>query len=112
MLIVFSVTNRNAVTIDLWPVPVMVDVPLFAVVFMALLVGVLWGGVSAWLNGAKARRTARLKTRETDLAASETRRLKDRITALEAEARTADVDEKRRQVSGPDRGLPPPADAA
>ncbi len=108
MLIVFSVTNRDAITIDLWPFPISVDVPLFAVVFAALLLGVLWGGVSTWLNGAKARRLARLKAREAELAASENRRLKERIATLEAEARTS----QQQTAIDPGKGLPPPADAA
>ncbi len=107
LLIVFSVTNRDPVAIDLWPVPIMIDVPLIALVFAALLVGVVWGGISAWLNGSKVRRTARLKSREADLATAENRRLKDRIAGLEADARAMETD-SHRTVDG-SRGLPPPA---
>ncbi len=110
LLIVFSVTNRDAITIDLWPFPVMIDVPLFALVFATLLVGVLWGGISAWLNGGKARRTARLKSREAEMTASENRRLKERIAALEADARAMESD-KPHTTNG-SRSLLPPADAA
>lgn len=110
LLIVFSVTNRNAVTIDLWPLPVMIDVPLFALVFAALLMGVAWGGVSAWLNGGKARRAARMKTREAELNAAEAGRLKDRIATLEAEAKAGQVDRQRGQSTA--RELPPPVDVA
>jgi len=112
LLIVFSVTNKDATTIDLWPFPIMVDVPLFAVVFAALLMGVLWGGISTWLNGAKARRTARLKTREADLASAESRRLKDRVAALEADARAADgiTVPATIPITEPGRRLSPPAD--
>ncbi len=114
LLIVFSVTNRDAIAIDLWPFPLMIDVPLFAVVFAALLVGVLWGGVSAWLNGGKTRRTARLKSREAEMTASENRRLKDRIATLEADARAAETDRSRTATDATNnpRGLPPPADGA
>jgi len=104
LLIVFSVTNREAVSVDLWPFPVLIDVPLFAIVFAALLAGVLWGGISAWLNGGKSRRIARLKTREAEISASENSRLKDRIASMEADARATDSDNTR--------GLPPPTDAA
>lgn len=110
VLIVFSVTNRDAIAIDLWPFPFSIDVPLFAVVFAALLVGVVWGGVSAWLNGGKARRTARQKTREVEISAAENRRLKDRIAKLEADARASDAENTA--ISDPSKGLPPPADAA
>ena len=92
LLIVFSVTNRAPVTIDLWPIPIMIDVPLFALVFAALLVGVVWGGISAWLNGSKVRRTARLKSREANLATAESRRLKDRLAELEVDARAMKTD--------------------
>lgn len=93
--------------VDLWPFPFMIDVPLFAIVFASLLVGVVWGGISAWLNGAKSRRTARLKSREAEMTASENSRLKDRIATLETDARMASVD------GGADasRGLLPPVDA-
>lgn len=110
LLIVFSVTNRDVVAIDLWPFPVTIDVPLFALVFAAILVGVVWGGISAWLNGGKVRRTARLKSREAEVALAENRRLKDRVVALEVDVRTAESDSRR--AIDRSRGLPPPADAA
>lgn len=110
LLIVFSVTNRDAITIDLWPVPFQIDVPLFAVVFAALLVGVIWGGVSAWLNGGRVRKLARQKSREAEIANAENRRLKDRIAGMEADARDADAG--KNQPADPSRRLPSPADAA
>lgn len=108
VLIVFSVTNRDAIAIDLWPLPFRIDVPLFAVVFTALLAGVVWGGVSAWLNGAKFRKLARQKAREAEIALAENRRLKDRISTMESDNRTEEA--ARTSATDTSRSLPPPAD--
>jgi uncharacterized integral membrane protein len=69
VLIVLSVANRHPVTISLDPfggteASLTVSMPLFLVIFGALFVGVVVGGVAAWLSQGKWRRTARRSREE------------------------------------------------
>lgn len=57
--VVFAITNRALVTLNLWPLGVTVKAPLFLILLGGVFVGLLIGGTVAWLSGAKARRRAR-----------------------------------------------------
>jgi uncharacterized integral membrane protein len=59
VLVVFAVVNRQAVTLDLWPLDMALRLPLFILILGSLFVGLLVGGTAAWLSGAAARRRAR-----------------------------------------------------
>jgi uncharacterized integral membrane protein len=64
VIVVFAVANRERISVSLDPfssVPpaVSVHVPLFLLVLIVLMLGVIIGGVSAWLGQAKWRRTVR-----------------------------------------------------
>lgn len=76
LLVVFAVSNRESITVTLWPLPVAVDAPLYLVVLLILLVGFLVGQIVAWINGAGWRREARQRARriqslERELAATQ-----------------------------------------
>ena len=58
VLVVFSVSNRGAVTLDLWPLPYQADVPLYLVFLGALIVGFVVGGIYVAITAA-ARRSRR-----------------------------------------------------
>ena len=69
LIIVFSVANRQPVTVSLDPFggtePVLaLSVPLFLIILVTLFVGVLIGGVAAWLSQGKWRKRARLSRQE------------------------------------------------
>jgi uncharacterized integral membrane protein len=66
LLIVFAVSNREAVTVTFWPLPVALGAPLWLVVLLAALLGFLFGELVAWVNGRRWRRAARQKTRRID----------------------------------------------
>lgn len=64
VIIVFAVANRQTVTVSFDPFSqsapaYAVGVPLFALIFIALIVGVIVGGVAAWVRQSTWRRTAR-----------------------------------------------------
>jgi uncharacterized integral membrane protein len=68
VLILFAIANRMAVTISLWPLPVTIDAPLYAVVLLALGLGVLIGGFVVGLRSfSRKREAARLRRRLADL---------------------------------------------
>jgi uncharacterized integral membrane protein len=69
IIIAFAVANRQVVTVSLDPFSAehpaaSLTLPLFALVIVLLVVGVLIGGIAAWLRQAKWRRTARHLERE------------------------------------------------
>ncbi len=58
-VILFAVSNRAPVTLELWPLPYRVDLGLYAVVLLAVLAGFVAGVIAAWLMAAEQRRDAR-----------------------------------------------------
>ncbi len=90
-LIAFAVVNRAPVAVDLWPLGIVVDIPLFVLLFGALLLGVLWGGLAAWGNAGKVRRANRQNARDVQSLRAETHRQKDRIATLEADLKARDA---------------------
>jgi lipopolysaccharide assembly protein A len=72
---IFAVTNREIVTVSLWPFP-SVPMRLYLVVLVAMLAGFLIGEFVAWLYGGRVRRLARERARriaalERELAATQ-----------------------------------------
>lgn len=113
VIIVFSLVNRGPVAVDFWPLPVIIDIPLFALVLVILAIGVLWGGVGAWLAAGRARTRSRDASRRADAADTDIRHLEERNSRLQEElkeARAIKPDATLRANSSP--ALPPPADAA
>jgi uncharacterized integral membrane protein len=64
LIVVFAVANRQAVTVSFDPfssVPpaYAATVPLFVLIFILLILGVVIGGIAAWLRQGQWRRSAR-----------------------------------------------------
>ncbi len=69
VLVAFAVANRHIVTVSLDPFntaapAASLTLPLFALVLVLLIAGVISGGVAAWLGQGKWRREARRLQRE------------------------------------------------
>lgn len=59
LAVVFAVANRHMTQIDLWPLDMSVDIPMYIVVLVSLFVGFLLGGIVAWVSAGSARGRAR-----------------------------------------------------
>ena len=64
VLVAFAVANRQTVTVSFDPFSsatpaYSATLPLFVVIFVVLIIGVLLGGAAAWLRQGKWRRSAR-----------------------------------------------------
>ena len=64
VIVAFAVANRQSVTVSFDPFSsaspaYAATVPLFVLIFALLILGVLVGGVAAWIRQGKWRRTAR-----------------------------------------------------
>jgi uncharacterized integral membrane protein len=71
VIVAFAVANRQIVTVSLDPFSSehpasSLTLPLFALIIVLLIVGVVIGGVAAWLRQAKWRRVARRLEREVE----------------------------------------------
>jgi uncharacterized integral membrane protein len=98
VIVAFAVANRQAVTVSFDPFSAAhpayaVTMPLFVLLFVVVILGVIVGGIAAWLNQSAWRRTAR----KLD---ADVRALHDEIEAL-----------RRRETAAAERTpvIPPPA---
>ncbi len=55
----FAIANRHAVTLSLDPTPLSVQAPLYSFVFAGIFVGLVAGGLIAWLRAGRYRRQLR-----------------------------------------------------
>ncbi len=62
--VVFAIANREAVTLDLWPLEISIQAPLFVMVLGSIVVGLFAGGAAVWFSGGQARRRARAARRQ------------------------------------------------
>ncbi|AWK86290.1 lipopolysaccharide assembly protein LapA domain-containing protein [Azospirillum thermophilum] len=102
--VLFAISNRDMVTLSLWPLPFTLDAPLYLAALLALAVGFLAGGFVTWNSQRRHRRRAR---REGDRVVFLEREVKEaQARAAAAEKRLAELS---RPVSGPVSGAGLPA---
>lgn len=80
VVVALAVANRRSIVLSLDPFrpdspAFSVAVPLFALIFAALLAGVLLGGLTVWWRQGVNRRIARARRREIERLEGENRRL-------------------------------------
>jgi uncharacterized integral membrane protein len=91
VVVLFAVANRAPVRLSFDPFSkgepeISTTLPLFAVTFAAMIVGVLIGGVAAWLAQAKHRRLERRYRREARRLRDERERLRTHTGATNVPA--------------------------
>ena len=91
LLIPFALSNREPVSLGFWPLPFLVDLPLYLLVLLLLLAGFMIGAAATWIAGRRIRR--------------ELRRRRRRIEALERELAAARSQPEDQIVTGR-TGLP------
>lgn len=93
--VLFAVSNRELVTLSLWPLPFTMDAPLYLASLVALVVGFLGGGTIAWYAQRHVRKKARHSASRIKFLDAELKDVEDRAAA--AEKRLAEM---ARPVSG------------
>ena len=78
LLALFAASNRADVALALWPLPFVLELPLYLAILATLAIGFVAGGLSAWVSGRRRRREARRRGRriaalERELAATQAR---------------------------------------
>ena len=58
--LIFSIANRDYVTLNFWPSLYVYDAPIFSVVIVSIIFGFLWGALVTWASAGKARLNARM----------------------------------------------------
>ena len=86
IVIVFSASNLDKVTINLWPLPHEISIPMFTMILAVFIVGFLMGGIVAWLSAGKSRQAARQNRYRADKAERELRALKNTLDNRNREA--------------------------
>ena len=66
VLILFAVSNRGTISLSLWPLPFLVDLPLYLLFFLSLFIGFLIGGCAAWIAGGRDRGELRRRRRQIE----------------------------------------------
>ena len=66
LLMIFAVANRGGITLNFWPLPVVLQAPIYLVVLIALLAGFLIGALVVWILAGRARRAARQRAHRID----------------------------------------------
>ena len=79
-IVLFAIANRQIITVHLDPFET-VTLPLFLVLFITGLIGVVAGGVAAWLAQGKHRRAAKQHKRESQSHRAELDRIKAQAQA-------------------------------
>ena len=88
-LILFAVSNRDTVSVGLWPLPFLIDVPLYMLSFLSLAIGALIGVATAWIGGHRKRRELGARRRrigalERELTATQSQ-LEDQSVSAKAQ---------------------------
>ena len=67
LMVVLAVSNRHDVLFSAWPAPFEIELPLALLLFIALVLGVVWGGVAGWLAQGRSRAAARKSTFQSEM---------------------------------------------
>lgn len=71
LVVLFAVSNRAPVVVEVWPFPYRLELSLYALILLAVFIGFLVGMMTSWLMGGKRRRELKALRQETrDLQAS------------------------------------------
>jgi uncharacterized integral membrane protein len=81
VVVVFAVSNRTPVEIDLFPLPWRPVLPAYLLVLGSMFIGFLIGGIATWLAGAPYRRRARRLAAEAQVLSRELAEARRRSSA-------------------------------
>ncbi len=88
LVILFAISNRTLVTLDLWPLPLPeITVPHYLPVLASSLAGFVGGAIVAWFSAGKIRRKARTERKKVSGLEKNLDKLKQQIEDLEASRR-------------------------
>ena len=87
LLLIFAFANRHIVTVSFDPfvsndIPAFeIDAPLFVILLLTLMIGVMVGSAATWLSQGRFRKAARQNRAEADRLRSQAQTLRDQADA-------------------------------
>ena len=63
--VLFAVSNRQQTEVQLWPLPYVIDLPIYIVGLVPLVIGFLIGALTMWYCGIRRRIRRRIREKET-----------------------------------------------
>ncbi len=87
--LVFALNNKAPVALNLWPFGLVVELPIYLAMFFVLGVGVLIGGVVAWMGQSRVRSTLRAQAYEGEVARRELKAEREKLDAATCELNAA-----------------------
>ena len=111
--VVFALNNKAPVALNLWPFGLVVELPIYLAMFFVLGVGVLIGGLVAWLGQSRVRSTLRTAAYDGEVARRELKAEREKLDALArelnaAKSAPATTSSSPVPVAGAIETLPPP----
>ena len=85
----FAASNRETVSLALWPLPFLAQSPLYLVVLVSLFFGFVIGAVAAWIRGRYRRRQLRECRRQNEALARELASTQAQLPSSSPAPRTA-----------------------
>ena len=83
LVVLFAISNRSVVILELWPLPYFVPFPFYGAVLIAAFIGFVGGSIVAWFSAGSARRKARHAARKASGLEKDLDKLKEKIEELE-----------------------------
>jgi lipopolysaccharide assembly protein A len=87
LLIAFAVSNRGTVSLGLWPLPFLIDLPLYLLVLLLVLAGFVVGAATVWIAGRRVRRELRHRRRRVKALEGELKAARSELETQHAEGR-------------------------
>ena len=100
--VVFAVANRAPASVDFWPLPWVVELPIYLLVLGSLILGFFIGAGVAWLSAGKRRRQMRRWRDSAGTLAQQLAELQRRQAPPSGAAPLALETERRAAASGDD----------
>ena len=66
LLIPFALSNREPVSLGFWPLPFLIELPLYLLILLSLLAGYVIGATAAWIARRHLRRELRRRRRRVE----------------------------------------------
>ena len=94
LVVLFALSNRQAIDLDIWPLPYTVTTPVYLALALAFLAGFLVGAAAMWLSDGRVRSKARERGREVKTLERKMSGLEQELTKAQTRIGNGTQDQK------------------
>jgi len=87
LVVLFAISNRSTVMLELWPLPYLIPFPFYGAVLISAIVGFLGGAIVAWFSAGRTRRKARSAAQKASGLEKNLAKLREKIEELESHSK-------------------------